>query len=332
MQWIRTYSAGIAYVLVVAMAAWMLGKLTTLIGAPAIGLLLGIALNNTFGSGEAVSPGIQFSSKKILQLAIILLGCGLSLKEVWLTGADSLLVIACTLFVSFLSAFLIGRLMNIPGNLKSLIAVGTGICGGTAIAAVSPIIRARHNEVAYGISAVFLLNTFAMLTFPALGHWLGLSDHGFGLWAGTVIHDTSSVVATGYMFSDEAGEYAAIVKLTRTTFLIPVVLVFAFLMKKRESEAASSSSYSISKVFPWFIVWFLAASLLNTFGLFNESVVDAASTLAKFLITMALTAIGLSTDIRSLVQTGVRPMIHAVLVWIVVVLASLSMMAITGHW
>lgn len=331
MGWIKKYGTGIVYVLAIAFVAYLFGHLVPVVGGPAFGLLLGIVVSHTVGRSDRAADGIVFCSKKILQWAIILLGCGLSLTQVWKTGADSLLVMLSTLAAAFLSAYVLGRLMNIPDNLNSLIAVGTGICGGSAIAAVSPIIRARNDEIAYGISIVFLLNLVAVLTFPAAGSWLQMSDAGFGLWAGTAIHDTSSVVAAGYIFSDEAGAYATIVKLTRTTLIIPIVFIYAFVMNKRNKQDASSA-YSIKKIFPWFIVWFIVASLLNTLGLFTKEMVEWTNGLAKFMITMALSAIGLSTNLKTLIHTGYKPVVLGIAVWIAVTVTSLSVQYMTGQW
>lgn len=331
MNWMKKHAAGISYVLGISIVAYFIGRMLPIIGGPVFGLLIGMILSNTIGKAESTAAGIVFCSKKILQWSIILLGCGLSLTEVWKTGSESLLVMLITLLAAFAAAYGFGRLMNIPENLNSLIAVGTGICGGSAIAAVSPIIKAKNDEIAYGISVVFFMNMIAVLAFPSIGHWLHLSDEGFGLWAGTAIHDTSSVVAAGYIFSDEAGAYATIVKLTRTTLIIPIVFVFAIIMSKREQKN-KSAQYSMKKVFPWFIVWFLAASLLNTMNLFSQDIVEMTHFLAKFMIIMALSAIGLSSNLRSIVQSGYRPLVFGFAVWIAVTFTSLAVQYATGQW
>lgn len=331
MNWIRTHGTGISYVLVIAVLAWLLGRLLPVVGGPAFGIILGLIATHLFGRAKSAGAGIVFCSKKILQWSIILLGCGLSLTEVWQTGSESLLVMLTTLLAAFAAAYAFGRWLHIPGNLNSLIAVGSAICGGSAIAAVSPVIKANNDEIAYGISVVFLLNLIAVLAFPAVGGWLGLSDAGFGLWAGTAIHDTSSVVAAGYIFSDEAGAYATIVKLTRTTFIIPVVFVFAFIAGRRERNDPASH-YSMKTMFPWFIVWFIAASLLNTFHLFSDGIVAATHVLAKFMIIMALSAVGLSTDLRAIMKTGYKPLLFGLLVWAAVSGTSLAVQYATGQW
>lgn len=273
-----------------------------------------------------MEQGINFTAKKILKAAIIVLGAGLSLTQVWQTGMDSLLVIICTLAAAYAATLFFGRILNVPGNLKHLIGTGTAICGASAIAAIAPIVEAEDSEIAYSISTVFLFNIMAILIFPFLGHLLGLNSEGFGLWAGTAINDTSSVVAAGYIFSDAAGAYATIVKLTRTTMIIPIVLIYtAYVASKKRVEARRTGlgDFSIIKIIPWFILGFLAASFLNTLGVFSNNVIAAANWLGKFLIIMALAAVGLQADLEKMLKTGVRPMVLGLIVWFTVAVVSL---------
>src|SRR5699024_1537947 len=169
-------------------------------------------------------PGIRFAGNKVLQWSIVALGLGLSLTQVTSVGVASLSVTLVTITVAFVATLLLGRLLGIPSKLKTLIGVGTAICGGSAIAAATPIIKADEHETAFAISTIFLFNLIAVLVFPLFGHLLGMSDQGFGLWAGTAINDTSSVVAAGYSYSSAAGDHATIVKLTRATLIVPVCL------------------------------------------------------------------------------------------------------------
>ncbi|NLD16659.1 MAG: YeiH family putative sulfate export transporter, partial [Tissierellia bacterium] len=325
MRWLEENSYGLVFSLLIALVAYKLGGMFPLIGGPVFGIVIGIIISNLGLKPEKTRQGITFVSKKILQWAIIFLGAGLNLNLVIKTGMQSLSVTLITLISAFLAAYGFGRLLKVPGDLKTLIGVGTAICGGSAIAAVSPIIEAEENDVAFAISTIFLFNILAALVFPPLGHLLGLSDLGFGLWAGTAINDTSSVVAAAYSFSDEAGAYATIVKLTRTTMIIPISLFFAFrtLSKKRkESTEDQDLSYSLGKIFPWFIVWFLLASLINTLGIFDFLGFSRLSNLAKFMITMALVAVGLSVDFKKMKESGFRPIVLGLIVWIVVALVS----------
>lgn len=334
MDWFSKNIPGILLSFVLALFAAWLGNKYPIIGGPVFGIVLGIIISNTIGKPEWSVSGIKFTSKKILQWAIIVLGGGLSLIQVWNTGLESLSVMLFTLSCAFISAYGFGRLMKIPFRLTSLIGVGTAICGGSAIAAVSPIIEAEEMEVAYSISTIFFFNIIAVLVFPPFGHLLGFSDTAFGLWAGTAVNDTSSVVAAGYAFSNQAGSYATIVKLTRTTMIIPISLIFAIAMalkNKKLMKTGSTVNYNFKRIFPWFILGFLATSLLNTLGIFNGSTIAFFTSAGKFLIVMALTAVGLSTDIGKMFKTGVKPLLLGLIVWGVVSLASIGIQFVTGQ-
>lgn len=332
MAWIRKHASGLLFAFVLALVATGLGKLFPIIGGPVFGIVLGTIINNTLGKPESTKSGISFTAKKILQWAIIVLGAGLNLNQVLKTGLESLSVTIVTLSAAFIAAYLFGKILGIPYNLKTLIGVGTGICGGSAIAAISPIIEADEMEVAYSISTVFLFNIIAVLIFPPLGHLLGFSDQAFGLWAGTAVNDTSSVVAVGYAFSDAAGAYATIVKLTRTTMIIPVAIIFSIITaarKKKEANQNQAVNFSFKKVFPWFILWFLIASLLNTMGLFKGDSIAYINTLGKFMIVMALSAVGLNADIKKMIKTGVKPIFLGLIVWFTVSVTSIIVQFIT---
>jgi uncharacterized integral membrane protein (TIGR00698 family) len=277
------------------------------------------------------APGLKFASKQVLQWSIIALGFGLSLGEVARTGLGSLWVTLITMTAAFVSAWLLGRWLGIPSRLKTLIGVGTAICGGSAIAAVTPIIKPDDHETAFAISTIFIFNIVAVLLFPPLGHLLNMSDAGFGLWAGTAINDTSSVVAAGYSYSTAAGDAATIVKLTRATLIIPVCLVLAFIVAWREKKQGTQG-FSLARIFPWFILWFLVASALRTSGLIPESLNSSLHLLAEFLIVVALTAIGLSSDLRRMAHAGIRPVLLGLGVWLSVAGSSLMVQHLTGAW
>jgi len=334
MNWFKQNIRGILFAFILALIATWLGSLLPIVGGPVFGIILGIIINNIFGKPENTLKGIGFTSKKILQWAIIVLGAGLNLTTVVQTGMDSLSVTIFTLSAAFIAAYGFGKLMGIPSNLKSLIGVGTAICGGSAIAAIAPIIEADEMEVAYSISTIFLFNIIAVLIFPPLGHLLQFSDKAFGLWAGTAINDTSSVVAAGYAFSSAAGTYATIVKLTRTTMIIPIAIIFSIVMaikKKKESKVDNTVNFSLVKIFPWFVLWFLVASLLNTLGLFKGGSISYINALGKFMIVMALAAVGLSSDFKKMMKNGIKPIFLGLIVWFTVAIVSIIVQVITGQ-
>jgi uncharacterized integral membrane protein (TIGR00698 family) len=329
----KSIAPGVCFCFALAVIAAFLGRQFPLIGGPVFAIIIGMIIRNTMGVPGFAGTGIAFTSKKILQWAIIALGGGLSLGQVWQAGAESFAVMVITLCSAFVAAFTLGRLFNIPWKLTSLIGTGTAICGGSAIAAVAPVIEADDTEVAYSISTIFLFNVIAVLIFPPIGHLLGFADSSFGLWAGTAINDTSSVVAAGYSYSQAAGEYATIVKLTRTTMIIPIAALFALFtaLHKRRTNSGSGVAFSLKKLIPWFIVWFLVASLLNTAGIISGSGADYLTKLGKFMITMALAAVGLNADFRKFVKTGVKPLLLGLAVWFVVAVTSLIVQSLTGQ-
>lgn len=328
--WLRTHAPGLLLTGAIAAVALALGKAAPLIGGPVIGIVLGIAVRTLRAPGAAFLPGIRYASKQVLGASIVALGFGLSLSQVARTGLHSLSVTAVTITAAFVAAWALGRALRVRDDLKLLIGVGTAICGGSAIAAVTPIVKPDEHDTAFAISTIFLFNLVAVLLFPALGHLLHLSDLGFGLWAGTAINDTSSVVAAGYSYSAAAGDYATIVKLTRATLIIPICLVLAMLVAWRERKRGKSD-FRLSRVFPWFILWFVLASGVRTLGLVPAAWQPWLHMAAEGLIVAALTAIGLSADLRRMAATGARPILLGLGVWAAVALSSLGVQYAMGQ-
>jgi uncharacterized integral membrane protein (TIGR00698 family) len=322
--------AGLLLSAAIASLALWLGRLVPVVGGPVFGIVLGILVRNILSPGTRFDPGIRFASKYVLQWSIVALGAGLSLSQVAHTGLNSLAVTAVTITVAGICAWGLGRLLGVGGRLKLLIGVGTAICGGSAIAAVTPIIKPDDHETAFAISTIFLFNLVAVLLFPALGHLLKLSDAGFGMWAGTAINDTSSVVAAGYSYSKAAGDYATIVKLTRATLIIPICLALTFIVAYREKRQGTSD-FNLARVFPWFILWFLVASALRTAAVIPQSVLPLIHHAADFMIVIALTAIGLSSNLRRMALTGVRPVLLGLGVWVAVSVSSLAVQMLMGQ-
>ena len=298
------------------------------IGASVIALFIGMLINHFRKPTPATAPGIRFTSKKILKFAIILLGASLNITTVLTVGKFSLTVMIFTLATCFGLGSLIGRAFRLNWKTYSLINAGTGICGGPAIAAIAPVIDADDLDIAYGMSATFLFDTIMIVVFPILGRAMGLSDAAFGLWAGTAVNDTSSVVATGFAFSEAAGDFATMVKLTRTLAIIPTVLVFSAIsmhLKKKEAAARNNSAkVNMKSVFPWFILGFLAMSLLCSIGLIPTSAASILKTISKFLMVAALAAIGLNTDFSKLCKSGASPMLHGFVISLLVVLVAIG--------
>jgi len=317
---------GIALAAVIAVPAWLIGLAFPVIGSPVLGILFGMVL--AFWKKPALfDDGVKYTSKKLLQYSIILLGFSMNLFSIFKVGSQTLVLMAFTLTATFLTAFVAGKLLKLDGNIKTLIGVGTAICGGSAIAATAPVIHADDEEVAHSISTIFLFNVIAAFLFPFLGHVFGMSDHSFGLWAGTAVNDTSSVVAAGYTFSNAAGNLAVIVKLTRTLMIVPVTLVLAIYTSRKEAgsntSGKSKSGYSIAKIFPWFVLGFVAASVINTFIPMPHGVDSFLAQAGKFVIVMAMASIGLNTNVVKLVKSGAKPILLGFICWVVLSLTSL---------
>ena len=326
---IRLLFPGFAVAAVVATAALGLAQVVPLVGAPVLALALGIIIAAIRRPSTVVRPGIRWSGKYVLQTAIVVLGATLSLARVVSVGLVTLPVMLGTLTAALGVAYLVGRALGIPGGLRTLVGVGTGICGASAIAAVSGVIEASEVDIAYAMSTIFVFNLVAVLIFPPIGHLLGLSQNGFGLWAGTAVNDTSSVVAAGYAYGKVAGLHSVIVKLTRTTMIIPIVAALGVLARRRSAHATHVRWH---KVIPWFLVWFVAAAIIESIGLVPAAWHAGLAELSIVLITVALAAIGLSTHLGDMRRAGYRPLLLGTVTWVTVAVTGLAMQLLVGSW
>lgn len=317
--------------------AWVAGTAAPVVGGPVFGILLGMTVRAFWQPPPLFAKGLAFAGKYVLQVSVILLGLGLSLGQLLQTGLESFPVMIGTLLLAFGAMYVFGRLLRVDGELRTLIGAGTAICGGSAIAAISAVIAPTQASIAYAISTIFLYNAIAVLLFPFVGHLLDLSQNAFGLWAGTAINDTSSVVGAGYTYGMAAGDYAVIVKLTRTTMIIPMVLIIAFfhLRAKRQQIAADTAARGSRlpwrKIVPWFVMWFVLAVGISSLGVIPDAAQDATGVLARVMITVALTAIGLSAQFSAMRRTGLRPLLLGGLLWITVAVSSLLLQALFGQ-
>lgn len=332
---IKSYAPGFALALVIALLAKGIEALLPfdVIGASVIAMFIGMLINGYRKPGKTTAPGVKFTAKKILKFAIILLGASLNVTTILNVGRMSLTVMLFTLLTCFGGGYFIGRALGLDWKLSNLISAGTGICGGSAIAAVAPVIDAKDSDIAYALSATFLFDMAMIVLFPIMGRAMGLSDMAYGLWAGTAVNDTSSVVAAGYAFSEGAGDFATMVKLTRTLAIIPITLVLAFVRTKRAKTDGTKVDFK--KIFPMFILYFLLASVVTTLCVsagVSASVFTPLKTLSKFLIVMAMCAVGLNTNIVKLVKTGGKPLIMGFCCWVGIAGMSLLMQHVLGIW
>jgi uncharacterized integral membrane protein (TIGR00698 family) len=286
-----------------------------------------VLVASVLAPGDRWRPGLAVASRPVLQASIVVLGATLSVGRVVAVGVSSLPVMLGTLAVALGGAWLLGRWLRVPGTTTLLIGVGTAICGASAIAATQSVVRARDSTVAYAVGTIFVFNVVAVLAFPPLGHLLGLDPHAFGLWAGTAINDTSSVVAAGYAYGGDAGPYSVVVKLTRSLMIIPVVLVLASWSARHDGARERVSWF---RLVPPFLVGFVLASVLTTVGVVPVSWHPALTALGTFLITTALAGIGLSMRIADLRRAGGRPLLLGACLWVLVGASSLGIQALTG--
>ena len=339
---------GLLFCLVIAVPAWLLGKQFEVIGGPVFAILIGmvLALVVPGSSAAPLEAGVKFTSKKILQYAVILLGFGLNLAQIARVGATSLPIIVSTIATSLIISFVLCRALRIPSKISTLVGVGSSICGGSAIAATAPVIDADDEEIAQAISVIFLFNVIAALVFPTLGGMLGLSNEGFGLFAGTAVNDTSSVTAAAAAWDGmhpgaNTLDSATIVKLTRTLAIIPITLVLAFWQVRKAKRAAAegrtedaqaAGSFDLKKIFPFFILFFVLASIITTVFALPAAVTAPIKELSKFFIVMAMAAIGFNTNIVKLVRTGGKPIFMGACCWVGIAAVSLGMQHLLGIW
>lgn len=297
-----------------------------LLGASIIALFMGTVINSFFHP-DWIKPALKFTSKRILKVAIILLGASLSINTVLSVGKMTFFVMIFTFAMCFGGGYFIRKLFGLNWKLSNLISAGTGICGGSAIAAISPVIDADDKDIAFAMSSTFIFDMVMVLVYPIMGKLLGMSDIAYGIWAGTSVNDTASVVASGYAFSEIAGDFATMVKLTRTIAIIPTVLVFAYIgtrIKQKELKTANKGQkVNLVKIIPWFICGFLLLAILNSVGFIPAAVGGVIKNTSKFLMVSALAAIGLNTSITDFKKAGLAPMFYGITIDTLVTLTAL---------
>ena len=337
-QW-KERAPGVLVCLGISAPCWLLGRAVPVVGGPVFAILAGMAAALFWREKGAAGPGIAFTSRKVLQYAVVLLGFGLDLSEIARVGLQSLPIILSTITVSLAAAFLLRKTLRVGTNISILVGVGSSVCGGSAIAATAPVIGADDEEIAQAISVIFLFNVAAALLFPTLGNMLGLSNEGFGLFAGTAINDTSSVTAAASTWDSLHGtggavlERSTIVKLTRTLAIIPITLALA--LRRASGARQGGEGFSLRRVFPFFILFFVLASVVTTAAVLagaDAGLFAPFKELSKFFIIMAMGAIGLNTDLVKLARSGGRPILMGLCCWAAITAVSLAMQRALNIW
>lgn len=281
---------------------------------PPLALFLGLAF--ALLCGQAYPKFNKKVSKKLLQYSVVGLGFGMNLQASLASGKEGMLFTIVSVVGTMLIGTFIGwKILKVNRDTSYLISSGTAICGGSAIAAVGPVIKAKDSDMSVALATIFVLNAIALFIFPVFGHWLGMTEQEFGTWAAIAIHDTSSVVGAGAAYGEEALQVATTIKLTRALWIIPLALVTSFIFKGKDRKIS----------IPWFILWFIVAMLINTYALDNvPEVGKAISGLARkgLIITMFFIGASLSTDVLKTV--GIKPLVQGVLLWIVISIGSLA--------
>lgn len=344
MEWLKKNLTGILVCLVIAIPAWLLGQRFPVIGGAIIAILAGMVVTMFWSAKGSAESGIKWTSKYILQTAVVLLGFGMNLGVILQTGKQSLPIILCTISTSLIVAWVLHRVMHIPGNISTLVGVGSSICGGSAIAATAPVIGADDDEIAQAISVIFFFNVLAAIFFPMFGHAIGFtttSGHAFGIFAGTAINDTSSVTAAAstwdsmWSLGTQTLDEAVTVKLTRTLAIIPITLVLSAVRVRHTETAEENGGFSLRRAFPMFILFFLLAAVATTVciqaGIPQETFAPMKQ-LSKFMIVMAMAAIGLNSNIVKLIKTGGKPLLLGACCWAGITGVSLLVQHVMGIW
>ena len=343
MEFMRKNYTGILVCFGIAVPAWLLGKAFPIIGGPVLSILFGMLIALFWSDKGKAASGIKWTSKIILQTAVVLLGFGLNLGVIFETGKQSLPIIVCTIGISLLLAWVLHKALHVPSDTAILVGVGSSICGGSAIAATAPVIGADDNEVAQSISVIFFFNVLAAIFFPMLGSAIGFdtsAGDAFGIFAGTAINDTSSVTAAAstwdsmWNLGSETLHKAVTVKLTRTLAIIPITLVLAIVRaKKSAKDSGKAEGFSLKRAFPMFILYFVIASVITTVCIqagMDADVFAPLKDLSKFFIIMAMAAIGLNSNVVQLVKSGGRPLLLGGCCWLGITAVSLVMQHVMG--
>lgn len=323
---------GVALSAALAAAATLVGDGVPVVGAPVVAILGGILIGVLSPPKARLVPGIAFTGKKVLQASVVILGTGLYLSQVVSVGASSLPVLAGSLLAVLVMAAVVGRMLGLNRDIRTLVGVGTAICGASAIAATDAVIGADEADVSYAIATIFTFNIVAVLLYPSIGRLLGLSQHDFGLWSGTAINDLSSVVAASSIYGHAASDYGVIVKLTRTLAIIPISLGLAYLggRRRRAELGGRTTRLEWRRVLPTFVLVFVVAVLANSLGFVPSGWHHLLGDMSTWMITAALGAIGLLTDLKRIRRAGLRPLALGAILWLTVGVVSLGLQAATG--
>ena len=318
-------------VLLVSLAAWLLGTALPVLGPAVLALLVGTLVRTVAPIDAAIVAPSSTVGTRLLQISIVALGLSVDAGEVLRVAGTSLPVMLGTLAIGLAGITLLGRALGVAMPVRGLLTVGTSICGASAIAAIAPVLGATSAEIGYAVSVIFVFNITAVVVFPAVAHAAGFAPQTFAIWAGTAVNDTSSVLAAAFAFGAGTAAYAAVVKLSRTLMILPVTVATAILSARGgETDVRTRTWLALRRALPWFIVAFLGASLINTAGLVPIPVAHGAAAVAQIGTVLALASVGLGTHLDHFRQAGPRPLLLGLGGWVLIAVTSLVLQAATG--
>lgn len=291
-----------------------------------VGIILGALARNLGLVPKMWEPYLKKFETPLLW-GIMLLGAGFTLR-VASELPLSLVVILVSMAIGFVFVYIVARKAGLPETFSALLAVGTSICGGTAIAITSPLIKAKEEETSYSVSSIVIAAFILLVSLPILGGVLGLNEQSFGIWAGTAVHNTPQTIGTGYIYGEEAGQVATIIKLTRNMFMIVVALLVSLWFGAKEAERSKLGKKAILKAFPWVLFGYVAMAVCAVQGFFSPEGVSFFKAAGKFLILMGMVGIGLGTDFRDIKRYGVKPLLIGILGAVVVTGVSLLLVTL----
>jgi uncharacterized integral membrane protein (TIGR00698 family) len=294
-----------------------------------LAILLGILFHNVAGTPARAKGGVVFSLRRVLRLAIVLLGLQLTASQIVEVGGAGIAIIVATLVATFVLTKAAGRLLGVERKLAELIAAGTSVCGASAVIATNTVTEGSDEDVAYAVACVTVFGTLSMFLYPVLGTLLRLDMHHYGLWAGSSIHEIAQVVAAAFQHGKEAGDFGTIAKLSRVMLLAPLVMALGIVAARRGVGAAEERSGRKAPM-PWFVLGFIAMIGLNSLDIVPSGAAHAVTPVTTFLLTMALAAMGLETDIRKLRAKGVRPLALGAFSWVFISTFSLALVLAIG--
>ncbi|ABC21409.1 YeiH family protein [Rhodospirillum rubrum] len=317
---------GLGLAFAVAGSGFLLHRLPGLdrISPLIVSIILGMAVNSLWAMPLRAKPGLRVASRRLLRLAVVLLGLQITFDHLRALGAPGMAVVALTLLLTFLLTKALGRLIGVERGLAELIAVGTAVCGASAVVAANTVTQADDEDVAYAIACVTVFGTLAMILYPLLAGALGLAPAAYGLWTGASIHEIAQVLAAGFQHGPQAGEAATVAKLARIALLAPLVLA----MGLWKSRGADTSAKGARPPIPWFVVGFIVMIGVSSLIHPSAALSQGAATLTSVLMTVALAAMGLETSLGKLRARGLRPLLLGAASWMVVGLGALALVKV----